>query len=148
MVAHRDTNRPRRVGALLKRELSDLIAREVNDPNVGKVTITAVDVAPDLKNAKVYFTCWQDDDNHQKTLAGLIRARGFLRHCLRDRVELRAIPSLHFVYDESIERGNRISKLIDDSLKDAPKDISENISETVSGSVNEELPGVPGDKNG
>ncbi|MFV1992928.1 MAG: 30S ribosome-binding factor RbfA [Acidiferrobacterales bacterium] len=126
MVAHRDSNRPRRVGALLKRELSDLIAREVNDPNVGKVTITAVEVASDLKNAKVYFTCWQDDDNHQKTLAGLIRARGFLRHCLRDRVDLRAIPSLHFVYDESIERGNRISKLIDDSLKDGAGNVTEN----------------------
>jgi len=133
MVAHRDSNRPRRVGALLKRELSDLIAREVNDPNVGKVTITAVEVAPDLKNAKVYFTCWQDDDNYQKTLAGLIRARGFLRHCLRDRVDLRAIPSLHFVYDESIERGDRISKLIDDSLKDG----SENVADSMSGDAPE-----------
>jgi len=143
MVAHRDTNRPRRVGALLKRELSDLIAREVNDPNVGKLTITAVDVASDLKNAKVYFTCWQDDDNHQKTLAGLIRARGFLRHCLRDRVDLRAIPSLHFVYDESIERGNRISKLIDDSLKDG----SENVSENATGDAAKNMPDISGENN-
>lgn len=118
MVVPRDTNRPRRVGALLKRELAEIISREVNDPNVGSVTITSVDVAPDLKKAKVYFTCWQDDENHQKTTEGLNHAAGFLRHCLRDRVELRNIPLLTFLYDESIERGSRISKLIDDSLKD------------------------------
>ena len=120
MAVARDTNRPRRVGALLKRELGDVIAKNVNDPNVGSVTITAVDVAKGLKKAKVYFTCWQSEDNHEETLAGLNRASGFLRHCLRERVELRAIPLLDFVYDESIERGSRISKLIDDSLKDSP----------------------------
>jgi len=119
MVVHRDTNRPRRVAALLKRELADVITRNVNDPNVGSVTITSIDVSPDLKNAKVYFTCWQNNDNHKQTLAGLNHASGFLRHCLRDRVDLRVIPHLIFVYDESIERGSRISKLIDDALKDS-----------------------------
>ena len=140
MVAQRDTNRPRRVGALLKRELSDLIARNVNDPNVGKLTITAVEVAPDLKNAKVYFTCWQADDNHEKVLSGLTRAQGYLRHCLRDRVDMRAIPALHFIYDESIERGNRISKLIDDALKDRTENVTGNEAENVPG----ERPGISG----
>lgn len=122
MVVHRDSNRPRRVGALLKRELAEVITRNVNDPNVGSVTITSVDVAPDLKKARVYFTCWQNEENHEQTLEGLNRASGFLRHCLRERVDLRGIPLLTFVYDESIERGSRISKLIDDSLKDSPKE--------------------------
>lgn len=120
MVVRRDINRPRRVGALLKRELTDVIAKNVNDPNVGSVTITSVDMTSDLRNAKVYFTCWQNEDNHEETLTGLNRASGFLRHCLRERVDLRTIPALVFVYDESIERGSRISKLIDDSLKDSP----------------------------
>lgn len=118
MVVRRDSNRPRRVGALLKRELTDVISKNVNDPNVGSVTITSVDMTSDLKKAKVYFTCWQNEDNHKETLDGLNRASGFLRHCLRERVDLRAIPALVFVYDESIERGSRISKLIDDSLSE------------------------------
>lgn len=129
MVVHRNTNRPRRVGALLKRELADVISRNVNDPNVGSVTITSIDVTPDLRKAKIYFTCWQNEENHEQTLDGLNRASGFLRHCLRDRVDLRGIPLLTFVYDESIERGSRISKLIDDSLSDSPGIATEQKSE-------------------
>lgn len=117
---HRDTNRPRRVGALIKRELAQVIEHDLDDPRVGQVTVTAVDVAPDLKSAKVYVSCLQGAGEGGKYVAALNRAAGFLRHCLRERVELRGIPGLRFVYDESAERGRRIEDLLARAKRPSP----------------------------
>lgn len=104
--------RPQKVADLVQRELSDLLRREVRDPRVGMLTITSVDVSPDLSHAKVFFTLL--DRNHlEETAHGLQRAAGFLRSQLAHRMKLYTTPELRFVYDESVERGDRLSRLID-----------------------------------
>jgi ribosome-binding factor A len=112
----RDYSRTLRVAEQLQRELADLIRLELKDPRVGMVTLTEVDVAPDYKNAKVFFTLLGASDQIAAATAGLNHAAGFLRHELGHRMALRAIPQLTFVYDESVERGVRLSQLIDQAL--------------------------------
>jgi len=104
--------RPQKVADLIQRELSDLLRREVRDPHVGMVTLTSVDVSPDLSHAKVFFTLLQEDRKDETTRA-LQRAAGFLRSQLAHRMKLYTTPELRFVYDESVERGDRLSRLID-----------------------------------
>ena len=111
----RGQGRPQRIGDLIQRELSELLAREVRDPRVGMVTITSVDVSPDMSHAKVLFTVLSQD-KVQDVQQGLTRAAGFLRSQLAKRVKLYSIPELRFQYDESIERADRLSRLIDSAV--------------------------------
>ena len=106
------SGRPEKLGDLIQRELSDLLHRDVRDPRVGMVTITAVDVSPDLSHAKVYFTTLSKE-HIDEAREGLQRAAGFLRSQLARRVKLYTTPELRFAYDESVERGDRLSRLID-----------------------------------
>ena len=96
----------------MQRELSGLLQREVRDPRVGMVTITSVDVSPDLSHAKVYFTIL-DTARKNETTQGLQRAASFLRSQMARRMSMYTTPELRFVYDESVERGDRLSQLID-----------------------------------
>jgi len=104
--------RPQKVADLIQKELSDLIRRELRDPRVGMVTITSVDVSPDMSHAKVFFTLL-DKKLLSETAHGLQRAAGFLRSQLSHRMSMYTTPELRFVYDESVERGDRLSQLID-----------------------------------
>ena len=104
--------RPQKLGDLIQRELSDLIAREMRDPRVGMLTITSVDVSPDLSHAKVFFTLLQKE-KLEDTLRGLKGSAGFLRSQLAKRIKLYTTPELRFEYDESVERGDHLSRLID-----------------------------------
>ena len=104
--------RPQKVADLIQRELSGLIRLELRDPRVGMITITSVDVSPDLSHAKVFFTLL-DKELLDETIHGLQRASGFLRSQLAHRMKLYTTPELRFVYDESVERGDRLSRLID-----------------------------------
>ena len=104
--------RPQKVADLIQRELSDLLRRDVRDPHVGMVTLTSVDVAPDLSHAKVYFTIL-DKQKQGETTKALQRAAGFLRSQLSHRMNMYTTPALRFIYDESVERGDRLSRLID-----------------------------------
>jgi ribosome-binding factor A len=108
--------RPQKLGDQMQRELSDLVQRELRDPRVGMLTITAVDVSPDLSHAKVFFTIL-DKSKLEDTLAGLKRSAGFLRSQLARRIKLYTTPELRFVYDESVERGDHLSRLIDAANK-------------------------------
>ena len=112
----RGQGRPQRIGDLIQRELSDLLVREVRDPRVGMVTLTSVDVSPDMSHAKVFFTLL-DKAHLDEVQQGLARAAGFLRSQLAKRVTLYSIPELRFQYDESIERADRLSRLIDSALR-------------------------------
>ena len=112
----RGQGRPQRLGDLIQRELSELIRLEVRDPRVGMLTITSVDVSPDLSNAKVFFTMFEKD-KLEDTLHGLKRSAGFLRSQLARRISMYTTPELRFVYDESVERGDRLSRLIDSTKK-------------------------------
>ena len=108
----RSQGRPQKLGDLIQRELSDLLQRELRDPRVGMLTITGVDVSPDFSHARVLFTLLQKE-KLDDTLAGLRRSAGFLRSQLARRIKLYTTPELRFEYDESVERGDRLSRLID-----------------------------------
>jgi ribosome-binding factor A len=107
--------RPQRLGDQVQRELSELM-REVRDPRVGMITITAVDVSPDFSHAKVLFTTL-DAAQVKETMEGLRRAAGFLRSQLARRLKLYTTPELRFEYDESVARGDRLSRLIDSAIE-------------------------------
>jgi ribosome-binding factor A len=104
--------RPQKLGDQIQREISGLLQRELRDPRVGMLTITSVDVSPDLSHAKVFFTILQKE-KLADTLAGLKRSAGFLRSQLAKRIKMYTTPELRFVYDESVERGDHLSRLID-----------------------------------
>ena len=110
--AGKPSGRPQKLGDLMQRELSSLLRLELRDPRVGMITITSVDVSPDLSHAKVFFTIL-DKQKLAETLAGLKRSAGFLRSQLAKRIQMYTTPELRFVYDESVERGDRLSRLID-----------------------------------
>jgi ribosome-binding factor A len=116
----RGQGRPRRIGDQIQRELSEVLRRELRDPRVGMVTLTAVDVSPDCTHAKVFFTCLEVGHAEQAA-EGLRRASGFLRSQLARRIKLYTMPELRFVYDESIQRGARLTRLID-GLAQEPKE--------------------------
>ena len=109
------TARHQRIAEQIQKELALLIA-SVQDPRVRMITITAVDLGPDYALAKVFFTKLGDQYQVVNATAGLNHATGFLRAQLAHRMALRTIPRLHFVYDASVERGARLSKLIDEAL--------------------------------
>ncbi|MCW8408766.1 30S ribosome-binding factor RbfA [Legionella sp. PATHC035] len=103
-----------RVAEMIQRKLAQIIPMEVKDPRLtGFVTISAVKVAADLGHAKVYFTVLNDD---KKTVTAILNAAAsYLRSALARSITLRTVPQLHFVYDESIEYGQRLSRLIDEA---------------------------------
>ncbi|MDM1706914.1 30S ribosome-binding factor RbfA [Thiopseudomonas alkaliphila] len=108
-------SRTQRIGDQMQRELATMISREVKDPRLGFITITAVDVTRDLGHAKVFITVMGDNtaEQIQSNLEVLNDAAGFLRMLLGKAMKLRTIPQLHFHYDSSIERGAHLSALID-----------------------------------
>jgi ribosome-binding factor A len=108
----RSSGRPEKLGDLIQRELSELLQRELRDPRVGMLTITGVDVSPDFSHAKILFTLLEKE-KLEDTLVGLRRSAGFLRSQLARRIKLYTTPELRFEYDESVERGDRLSRLID-----------------------------------
>lgn len=118
----RDHSRTLRVAEQIQRELAELIRLELKDPRVGMVTLTDVEVTADYAHAKVFFTTLGTSDQIAAATAGLNHAAGFLRHELGQRIKLRGIPQLHFVYDESVERGVRLSRLIDEAVGTAGRD--------------------------
>ncbi|MDH4191238.1 MAG: 30S ribosome-binding factor RbfA [Betaproteobacteria bacterium] len=108
----RKSGRSQKIGDQIQREISDLLHRELRDPRVGMVTITAVEMSPDCTHANVFYTCL-DAAHAPQAAEGLRHAAGFLRSHLAKRIRLFSTPDLHFFYDESIERGARLSQLID-----------------------------------
>ncbi len=108
--------RPRKVADQIQRELSEVLQRELRDPRLSLVTLTAVDVAPDLSHALVYFTCL-DQAQIEPAAAALRRASGLMRRALAKRLALYVTPELRFRYDESVERGARLSQLIDSAQR-------------------------------
>ncbi|MEW6562032.1 MAG: 30S ribosome-binding factor RbfA [Pseudomonadota bacterium] len=119
----KDFARTDRVGEQIRRELAELVRLEVKDPRVRMVTLTEVEVAADYSHAKVFYTTLEDQAAVQR---GLDRASGFLRSQLAQRIKLRIIPQLHFVYDAAIERGDRLSRLIDQAVASDHRDSDRN----------------------
>ena len=112
----RHSQRAQRVADQIQRELADLLVNGVKDPRVGPVTLTQVDVSPDLSHATVHFSHLAGKEHASEAVAALARTAGFLRSELSHRLDLYSVPQLHFVYDDSIESGMRLSQLIDDAV--------------------------------
>ena len=107
------SRRSERTCKLIQREISNLLERQVNDPRLSKfVSVTEVALSPDLKYAKIYVSTLGSEVNREDLLAGFNKASGFLRRELAARIRLRQMPQLSFYYDDSIERGARLLKLI------------------------------------
>jgi len=115
------SQRAQRVGDEIQRELAEILRLEVKDPRVGPVTITAVEVSADLSHAKVLFSHLAGRDRSDEAVEALQRTAGYLRHELSQRLNLYSVPELRFAYDDSIESGMRLSKLIDDAVAEDRK---------------------------
>jgi len=110
--------RASRVGEQMKKELGEIISRKIKDPRVGFVTVTDVEVTGDLQQATVYISVLGSDQEKEDTLKGLVKASGFIRSEIGQRIRLRKTPEISFEFDESIEYGNKIEKLLKDIKED------------------------------
>ena len=113
----KDYSRTLRIADQIQRELADLIRNELKDRRVGMITLTDVEVSQDYAHAKIFYTTLGSEEDNFLTGKGLEHAASFLRSQLSHRLRLRVVPQLHFIYDESVERGIRLSQLIDKAVK-------------------------------
>jgi ribosome-binding factor A len=102
----------RRVDEAMRAVLSDAIGSDLKDPRIGFVTVTGVKTSPDLRHARVYVSVLGPDSEREQSIDGLRSAHGFLQRRLADELTLKHTPSLSFHYDESVDRGMRISSLV------------------------------------
>jgi ribosome-binding factor A len=107
-------DRMRRVNEAVREVVSARIAEGLRDPRIGFVTVTAVETSPDLRQARVYVSVLGSDDERAATLAGLDSAHGVIQQALASELRMKRTPTLQFVFDESIDRGMRITELLDD----------------------------------
>jgi len=117
-------SRALRVQDLLKKEISQIILEMLKDPQIGFVTITAVEVSADLKNAKVFYSVLGTPQEKQNTASALNRARGFIQSEINRRVRMKKTPQINFEFDHSLEYGDRIDRIIE-QLHQEKKDKSE-----------------------
>jgi ribosome-binding factor A len=103
-----------RMNDRIRELLSELMLREVSDPRLQHITITEVKLDPELMYANIYINALGDENRQQQVMAGLERAKGFLRRELAKRVRLRNAPDLHFHWDETLERGERMNALLNE----------------------------------
>ena len=107
-----------RINGEVQRVLAEVIRGEINDPRISPLTsVIAVEVAPDLKTCKAWISVYGDEQAKKDTLAGLKSAEGYIKNQLAKQINLRNTPEIHFIVDESIAYGVRMSKLIDDVIK-------------------------------
>jgi len=104
--------RPRQVGDVIRAELARLLREELRDPAIGFATITDVEMAADLRSARVFVSVFGDAEAFRTTVTALNHARGLLRSLVGRNCGLRYAPDLHFVEDHTIERGARINELL------------------------------------
>ena len=109
-------SRSERVADQIQREVAEIIAREVDDPRVARVTVSGSSLSRDLSNATLYITLPAGEDV-KRALEGLNRATGFVRRRLGQRVQMRYVPRLRFAHDEALERATRVGELLDGTAK-------------------------------
>jgi len=114
-------SRPTRVGDQIREEIAEMLSREVHDPGIGFLTVTHVKVTPDLQQARVYYTTMGDEKARRNTSRALERATPFLRRQLGRRLRLRRAPELQFFFDESVERHERIERILQDIKAERPE---------------------------
>ncbi len=111
--------RMRRVNEAVREVLSSELAQGLKDPRIGFVTVTSVDTSPDLRAARVYVSVLGDEAERDAALEGLTSSRGFLQARIGDELRMKRTPALSFHYDDTIERADRMTRLIEEV---APKD--------------------------
>ena len=116
MTNNKGFSRKDRVAEQVRRELADLIRTQLKDPRVGMISITDVEVTADYAHAKVFFSTLAGSEKLQEVMTGLQNASGFLRRELGKRISIHMTPQLHFVFDQSLERGADLSKLIQEAV--------------------------------
>ena len=116
-----ESRRPHRVADLLLHEIAWVLQREIKDPRIGFVTLTAVEMNPDLKVARVYYTVLGEQAQVEDTARGLESARSYIRRSVGKRLHLRAVPEIRFLYDASVERGLRTQMIIE-RITDEPEE--------------------------
>ncbi len=104
--------RVERVAELIKEEISEILREDVSDPRIGFVSITRVDVSPDLENARVFVSILGNEQRKRESMNGLRSATGFIRGKLGHLLEMRMVPEIKFVRDDSLERGSRVLSII------------------------------------
>ena len=104
----------RRVNEAVREVVSARIAGGLRDPRIGFVTVTSVDTSPDLRQARVYVSVLGSPEEREATMAGLESAHGLLQQSVARELRMKNTPTLQFVFDESIDRGMRITELLDD----------------------------------
>jgi ribosome-binding factor A len=104
--------RPDRVADQIRAEISQMLAREVHDPGIGFITVTRVQVSPDLQLARIYYTTIGTESQRKATVKALRRALPFLHYQIGKRLRLRRVPVLEFFFDKSIEHQARVEQLI------------------------------------
>lgn len=114
--------RSHRLSEELKNEISAIIAQEIKDPRVGFATVTEVKVSPDLRHARVLVSVLGSPEEKQATFDALIGATGYIRRLIGARVKLRHTPELSFVYDDSIEHGDKMMRLMEEIKKELPEE--------------------------
>ena len=107
-------DRMRRVNEAVREVLSARLSQGLKDPRIGFVTLTAVETSPDLRHARVFVSVLGDDAERERTLAGLASSHGVLQAAIARELRLKRTPTLEFLYDESIDRGMRITELLDE----------------------------------
>jgi ribosome-binding factor A len=115
------TRRAERISSIIQQEISDLLREQVNDPRLTSlISITKVSTSPDLRHTKVFISALGDSVNKNEILKGFAAASGFLRRQLANRINLKHMPELSFHFDDSIERGAEVLRLIEQvASKDA-----------------------------
>ena len=116
MTVNKSFSRKDRVSEQIRRELAELIRTELKDPRVGMISITDVEVTADYAHAKIYFSTLAGREHLVDVKTGLQKASGFLRRELGKRISIHMTPQLHFVFDQSLERGADLSKLIQEAV--------------------------------
>ena len=106
-----DNRRSDRVGDLLLEVISELLRKEIRDPRIGAVTLTGVKVSKDLRHAQIYFSLLGRQESRKEVLAGLKSATGFIRSKVSKQLNLRFVPTIEFLYDETQDEAQRIEDL-------------------------------------
>jgi ribosome-binding factor A len=118
------SERMRRVNELVRGVVAEAVT-SLKDPRIGLVTVTGVEVSPDLREARVFVSVFGSDKKRAKAMAGLVGAQRYLQSRLARELTLKRTPQLTFEYDPTVERGVRMTKLIDDLVDDMPADDGE-----------------------
>lgn len=104
--------RATKIASLIRREISDMLLKDIGDPRLSFLSVTDVQLSDDLQHAKVYVSSIKGEEKKQETLRSLKEAQGFFRYELGKRLQLRLVPEVLFYWDDSLERGDRIFKIL------------------------------------